>query len=346
MSAAWVLVWLGASTPTADQRLALESYELAHGLSTRTPTEASGVSIPYPERAARRVEAALEHARTLSGSLQDAEASAQVARAKHTLLRHPELPQAAWQMAETLRLEARLLARDPESRQAAEAALRAATILDGGRALGVDEAALSELDAALPPEVSFRVDLPSSATLSVDGAAPRASIKSISLPPGLHHVRVTRQRRQLYSAWVELTAQSATLPLPISSGERCSHDDFAALRRAPDDSGAIGSVSCERWLMARPAPGPARNGAIQVRRCEGSKCGAWVSWNPTLGVDFAGPAQGFDHDAGWPDWATYLIVGASAVAITSVVLWQLGTFESAEPGKKKWVYEAPLALTF
>ena len=32
MSGAWVLVWLGASAPTLDQRLAIESYELANPL--------------------------------------------------------------------------------------------------------------------------------------------------------------------------------------------------------------------------------------------------------------------------------------------------------------------------
>ncbi|MCA9630534.1 MAG: hypothetical protein KC766_22840 [Myxococcales bacterium] len=346
MSAAWVLVWLGASAPTPHQHLALESYELAHGLATRKPSSAARAASPYPRRVATQVEAALERARTLSGSLQDTEARAQVGHAQRMLRRHPELPQAAWQMAECLRLEAQLLARTTETKSAAEAALRAATILDGGRTLGVDEAALGGLDSQPPSPIEFRVEIPPGAELSVDGAASVTRISRLRLAPGLHHVRVTRHDRPLHAAWVELSAETPNLPLPINPSERCSEDEFAALRRAPTAGASLKSVGCERWLMARPLPGPTVGARVQVRRCSGSRCSAWVTWSPNLQLDYAGPAQEFDHEAGWPDWATYAIVGASALAITGVVLWQLGTFDSAEPGKKKWVYQAPAALSF
>ncbi|MGE0323349.1 MAG: hypothetical protein AB7K71_04235 [Polyangiaceae bacterium] len=345
MSAAWVLVWLGASAPTLDQRLALESYELAHGLATRAPAAAPRTSVPYPEAVAKRVESGLETTRTLVGSLQDEEAKRSLLRTKSLLQKHPELPQAPWLMAECLRLEARLLSRTPDSAQAVWKLLLDANNLGGGRASGIDEADIAEVRGELPDAVEVRVDVPRGTRLDIDGARIAGRAEARQLSSGAHHVRLTRDGRHLYAAWLEVDEKTKRILLPVPQSERCTQADFVSARNQPE-ADQFESVSCDRWLMARPAPGPVRTGHIQVRSCEGKTCGGWIVWKANLQPDFAGPAQVFDHGPDWPDWATYVIVGATAVAVTGVVLWQLGTFDSAEPGKQKWVYQSPAALTF
>ncbi|MCA9642260.1 MAG: hypothetical protein H6718_00640 [Polyangiaceae bacterium] len=345
MSGAWVLVWLGASAPTLDQRLAIESYELTHGIATRAPAAAPQSSVPYPAAVAKRVESGLETIRTLVGSLQDEEAKRALKQTKSLLRKHPELPQAPWLMAECLRLEARLQSRTPDSTETVWKLLLDANNLGGGRATGFDEAGIAEVSGELPWSARVRFDVPRGTRLDIDGTRVEGDARGSILSSGAHHVRLSRDGRHLYAAWLEVDDKTRQIPLPVPETERCTQADFVSARNQPE-ARKFESVSCDRWLMARPAPGPTRAGQIQVRSCEGELCSGWLVWKADLRPDFAGPPQVFDHDAGWPDWATYVIVGASALAVTGVVLWQLGTFDSAEPGKQKWVYEPPAALTF
>ncbi len=348
MNPVWVLVWSSAASPTSAQQATLRSYATARWLAVRPPEPGAAKVTAYPEAAARRVESALDQARLHSASLQDSAALVALARAKQTLRATPSLPQAAWLMAECLRVEAEVRAREaaPTSDQPTASALwQQADALDGGRAVGFGES----LPMAAEPLPVQQVSIIGSehADLYLDGSRLPATNgpRQLSLSRGLHHLRLLQAGAERWAAWVDAGPTTQRLVVPASPADRCSAQEFQALKRAPDQIASRALIRCERWLQARPAPGPAKPGAVQLRTCEASECGAWLVWEPGMGEIFSPPAQLIEASR-WPDWASYLLAGAGLAAVSGFVLWQAGAFDDPAQGRQGWVYRAPASLSF
>lgn len=347
MNPVWVLVWSSAAPPSAAQQAAIRSYASARWLAVSPPQASATKPTPYPRAAERSIEAALDQARLQSASLQDGAALAAVARAKQLLRATPSLPQAAWLMAECLRVEAGIVARRVAEGGAGapDVLWQQASALDSGRAAGFGEDPPAQTAAAPTQQISLVGS--EHADLYVNGvlAPVRPEPLQLSLPHGSHHLRVLKAGLERWAAWVDVGPTTQRIEIPANPADRCSAEEFEALSNAPDRAASRAAITCERWLQARPAPGPAKAGAVQVRTCEAADCSGWVVWEPSTGQLFRAPAQVIDA-AVWPDWASYLLAGAGLAAVSGFVLWQAGAFDQPAKGREGWVYRAPASLSF
>src|SRR5687767_11795154 len=115
MSRTLVLLWLGTSAAHREAEPDLDSWararlvrlEDAAGELTADPTAYSPVTVA-------RIEDLLEEARVAADSLDEPSALDRLNEAERLLLAHPELPQAAWLLAEKLVSEASLREKKPE----------------------------------------------------------------------------------------------------------------------------------------------------------------------------------------------------------------------------------------
>src|SRR5579859_3430113 len=117
MDAEATLVWIAAAPADAEQARAIASWGSAHGLRLVSPT----VPLPQPPPLAGRpavdlriaddVAVQLERARDALAALDGAEVDRALATAEASLRAHPELPQAAWLLAEVERTRSTRLRR-------------------------------------------------------------------------------------------------------------------------------------------------------------------------------------------------------------------------------------------
>src|SRR5579871_2896 len=132
---ATTLVWLSPQGAGDAQRRALDAWALERGLRLEPPVE--GRTRPLPAAGpdvADAVEVQLDAARDALTAREGAGVERAVDTAESTLRAHPELPQAAWLMAELERVRAlRALRVAPADPAAADLAWARATALDGGR---------------------------------------------------------------------------------------------------------------------------------------------------------------------------------------------------------------------
>ncbi len=380
MSAAtWVLIWVGATSPTLAEQRALQDYAETRMIRLVPPSELPAPARPPSEQTAARVEQALTEARVLSSSLEHTAALEELTRAKELLLSAPHLPQAPWLMAECLRVEA--LARAAASPKVAATLWQEAALLDGGRPPAVGETIELGPQAEGDDQPARRI------TLRYDGQDQVFINGRLAPPPhrarvgaGPLHVRIAQDGREIWSAWLPVTKGAKRLELPSRSAP-CAPAVFDSARQMPDQRAVAAGVSCPRWVLARSAPGPTARragadvsganpsargpsaggalqgavsrpagglgaeGAVQLRSCEGSWCGGWVHWRASSRRVFIPSAVPLEA-RGWPSWATYVLVGVGAVAATSFTLWRAGAFDAPAAGKRGWVYQPPNAASF
>jgi hypothetical protein len=166
----------------------------------------------------------------------------------------------------------------------------------------------------------------------IDG---RIVSRSAKLTNGEHHARVLRRGRAVYSGWITVTASSRSLALPVPAPHACGKDDLGTPRVTGDHVQVKSGILCPRWIAARPRTG----GGIEVATCSRSFCGPFMPWSRRSGSIYEGPPQPpRKDDGGLPTWAGWLIAGASAAAVTGVVLWRTGAFDGPEPGEEKWQF--------
>ena len=320
MLAPLLVWWLGATQPQLDERRLLDAWAAARGVHASVVP--SGGEPQYDSGAVEQIEAALENARAEA-------APDELARAERLLLAHPELPQAAWLLAERHALSAH----EGEG-EGPSTALDQALALEGARAPAAG-------GAAAPSTVAARGDGLPLAALSFPRMRPGDEVFIDGLPlqehelsPGRHHVRVLRGGRLAWAGWP--VAASEPEPRPADPTRACGGLDFAGVEAGPEAPRPPPGILCPRWAAVRPNA----LGGIDVSSCNASSCATWQHLG--AGPD---PAAPLAEAHAWPGWLTWALVGAGAAATTTLVLWQAGAFERAAP-TQEFVFTGPSAAAF
>jgi hypothetical protein len=327
-----VVLWLGSTAPQPHQRTDIAAWAKARGFSPVAPAAPPPAS--YDAMLIAQVEALLEEARSAPPAPASASGASAFERAEALLAAHPELPQAAWLLAERYALEAHALGNDPAAGERRESLLARARALEGERAI---PAGLDSRSASPYSGVAAASALP----IAVAGARPHDrvfvdGVAGASVAPGRHHVQLYRGAHRVWVGWVDGDAGAA----PRDPTQACSTFDLADVVSGTEGPRPAPGVHCARWLAARPAP----LAGIEVAECALSRCGHWQAGN---GARMPSAAHVQTEDvAAWPTWATWGIVGAGAAVATGVVvLWRTGSFDRSSPDTE-FTFTGPSAATY
>jgi hypothetical protein len=314
------LLWLLAREPTAGERRLVA--DLAHQkhvtLVAPTPTR-NGQLSGYRSDLVLDIEGRLDEARTLASSLDEEHALVLLAAVAADLQAHPELPQAAWLLAEHHHIEAEVRRSDPTSAEQVEALERAELVLAGPRAPAFGTPDGEVVTPPAPLAINVR-DLSVQDRLEIDGQSGGAER---SVRPGLHQVRVLRDGDVIFAEWQVLGEQS-DVTLGVRPLLPCSDEELAAASLHGSSVVLRYPVACERWFVARPA-----SVGFEIADCHASACGNFVPI-----VETRPSAKPF------PTWATAALIGVGAAAAATFATWAAGGFERepAPPGKTVFVY--------
>jgi hypothetical protein len=328
---ALVLLFAGETTP-AEQAL-LSRYELARSAELAPPTrDATRPPSPYPSYGAglvARLEAELDEARTLGSSLDEAGALALLDRIEDELLKHPELPQAAWLLAERHRATAKIRERSPEGAADAATLWRAAALLEGKRALTFGEPA--SVATSDTPRTKVRVrGLDPRDRLELDG---RSGPHEVELADGRHHVRVLRGDELVYAAFFEWPSTNGELDFGIPALVPCSADDLRGVEGAHGFAPVVpAGIACRRWVVVRRSPR-----GLELSECAYERC---KSFNVLAAPPPKRPESARERE--FPTWATVALASLGAIGTGSLVLWGAGVFDRrAQAPVTRFVYEGP-----
>ncbi len=279
----------------------------------------------YSSELVAEIERLLERARTDGAALAEDEAQRALSEVERLLRAHPELPQAAWLMAERHELGASLAERT-----------RAADSMDlrkRSRVLEPERAATFGQDpASLAPELpAFRLEIRGPLRrdrLEWDGVDREfpADVRE-----GEHQLRVLRDGELIWAGWVSVAAAEPVLELDATRVLACSAPDIGGTRDGKVRPEAPSEVSCPAWAVLR-----IQQGRPEIALCRRSSCGAWYAAAPLAPRAREKPRS---VAGGIPRWAGYAIAGAGAALIAGVTLWQVGAFDRERAGQQRWVYE-------
>ena len=280
----------------------------------------------YSRDVVAEVERLLERARTETMALAEEEAARALGQAEHLLQGHPELPQAAWLMAERHQLAA-LLAERTQAPGADELRRRAAALEpERAAAFGQDQSTLAQA-----PLGSFQLELRGVGArdrLEWDG---RELALPASVRPGEHHLRVIRNGELAWAGWVSVSPSEPVVrvaaPLPLA----CSQSELGTTRDGPERPLPGPDVGCPAWAVLR-----AERGLVQFSLCRRSECGPWRTDSEPSTTSRAPAAT---PGSGLPRWVTIALAGAGAALFTTVTLWQTGAFDRDERKTTRWVYD-------
>jgi hypothetical protein len=319
MDAAVTLVWIAPSPPDADQGQALTSWERAHGVRIVEPRDEAIAGLAVDPRIADDVERLLDRARDAMASRDGEGVDRALAAAESTLAAHPEVPQAAWQMAEVLRARSVRLRRiAPVDEAKASEAWTRAEALDGGRVAGVGEQASASPAAAT---VAVSPWLPAGAELRVDGSI--ATARSLPLRAGPHALVVEIDGTPVWASWIDAPAGASSTTLTIPPLPACTRSDLSRASEAGASIDATG-VRCPSWIAA--VPGDADG--VRVATCSADHCGPLLAWHAPLPWTYD-PTGERTSKSTWPAWATWSLVGAGAVVTTGIVILATGVLKPA-----------------
>jgi hypothetical protein len=308
------LLLLFAAEPTRGERALLDRYESEQQVQLVAPAPTPpSVFPPYEREQALAIEGRLDEARTFASSLDEKRALELLAAIERDLLQHPELPQAAWLMAERHRLAASVRRAQADGARDAEELSARARVLEGARAAAFGEAETEVPAPAAAVEVRFS-ELGPRDVLELDGVK---SGSRTSLVPGDHQVRVLRNAEVVWAGWSRLGA-TPEARLGIRPVLACSVEDLSGLEGRGASPIAPAGVACPRYVVARRA-----GQTLEVAACRGQACGPFVP----LVAPRSEPRR-------FPVWATIAIAGAATVGVTSLVLWGAGAFDRDEPAPR------------
>lgn len=327
------VVWLEKAETRADARLLLEEWAHTRGIRLHLPTLTRPAPTVFDPRIAWQIETELDRTREALAALNVEETEQALTRAEAQIRAHPELPQAAWLLAEVKRAWAARWTRiAPVDTTRAGAALREAEAIGGARILGIG-------DPQVPSSPEFRVVLSLAGgrgrklRVRVDGteisAAPESNgnqLYPLKVSAAEHHVVVAADGETAYAGWVRFVepanaGSTPTISIPIENGDPCSLAAFLDVKREGTLVRAE-TVTCARWIAAVPAD---HHDAVLVAHCEKSLCGTLLEWRSgkTLASSRA-PRE----NRRWPPWGTWAALGAGAAATTVLTLIAAGAFDS------------------
>lgn len=312
--------------PDSEQTRSLSSWSRAHGVKLVAPARAAPLALTVDARIADAVEARLETARDAIGARDGDGADRALSSADGMLRAHPELPQAAWLMAEVERSRAARWRRvQPTDPEAADGAWLRAEAIDGGRVPGVGE----ESSPRHPKAATVAVDVsPGDAHLWLDGAATQE--RDISTYAGIHAFVVTWAGSPVWAEWVEAPPGRSTVHVDAPGAAECSVEDVA---RAHVMSQTVGTsrvdriealhVQCGAWVAANPGTGV---GSVRMALCETDRCGTAFEWRPSAPWTWAPPTEYRSERKGLP-WATWSLVGLGVAIATGVAVVASGALQ-------------------
>ena len=325
------IVWIAPGLPDETQARSIASWAQAHSRTLSTPRDEPPPALHVDLSIAQEVERALDHARDAIAARDAATVDASLTAAEAALRAHPELPQAAWLMAEVERTRSTRWRRvPPTDAVAADRAWLRAEALDGGRVAGVGEAS----PAAHPQAATVEpAGTPAGTEVFLDGAAVQtgaAAAGAIATTAGPLVVVVTWRGEPIWASWIEVPQGSSTVRVAAPPPPPCSSSDVSQVRLAPAADGVDATgVHCPQWVAAASgAPGE-----VRVASCEGDHCGPLLSWRAAApSLPWSPPPAPAPH-GGWPAWGTWGVIGAgAAIAIgTGVVLVASGALRSSPP---------------
>jgi hypothetical protein len=326
MPHAVTLLLLFSGEPTASERALIDAEARKRGAAYIAPAPTLATSYPaYSVERARAIEGRLDEARTLSSSLAEAQALAILAAVERELREHPELPQAAFLLAERHRLAAAIRREQPDGASEAVELDARAFVLEGKRApaFGQTGSAPDTARALQPTPILFS-DVTPRDDLEIDGVSGDALRE---LMPGEHHVRVLRGDALVFAAYVMTSDGSRSVRLGVPAVVPCSTWDLAPVTAGTKTPAATTSVRCGRWVAVRRMLG-----RLELAECVAGRCGAFWPLEPPPPP----PRPRF------PQWASVAIAGVASIGATSLVLWAAGAFDRpVQPARTDVVYRGP-----
>jgi hypothetical protein len=319
------LVWIAADPPDAAEARALASWARAHAVDLAPPREqAPPQALRVDPGVADEVEDLLDRARDATAA-RESDAIDRATQAAEDLLRvHPELPQAAWLMAEVERARSTRWRRvDPADTEAAEREWVRAEALDGGRMPGLGEVSAT----SHPADADVALALPDGDEARLDGQ-PVPSTGVVATRAGPHALVVIADGAPVWAGWIEAQPGRSTFEVDAPSTAPCSTAD-AARARLTGETLRAERVRCARWVAAARGPAP---GALRIASCEGARCGPLLVWRdvaPWAASQPAAPAADARRARQWPAWATWLVVGAGAAVAAGVAVVASGALQAA-----------------
>lgn len=312
---------------TPSQRRAIEAWAHSHLLSIVPPArDAPGTAADYDPKLVERLEELLEQARVSAGSLDEALALEQLALAEELVYAHPELPQAAFLLAEAAAQQAAVVEHSGLARLAQIQRARAAT-LEGERvrpyAAGTEVHATSG-GIHTPRAEGVRdvaiTGLGHGDTLVWNGRS--VATRRLTVPVGEHHVQVLRNDSLFWAGFVLVHGADREVRIPVAPPTPCSRADLGGASLAQDRVTGAEQVRCPLWAIARPAAAK----GVDVALCRYAECGVLMNWQEGFGEPLVRPLHEA-HPWRLPSWAGYVAAGVGAAAATGLYLWQSGVFD-------------------
>jgi hypothetical protein len=312
------LLLLFAFEATHSERALLEDFARQKRIALVAPAPTPALSYPpYRTELVLDLEGRLEESRILASSLDEERALATLSSIERDLVMHPELPQAAWLLAEHHRILSEVRRGDPSSVAEADALWRAALVLEGPRAPAFGAGSETRTTSSSPFKLRFR-DLTPRDVLEIDGASGGAERHVV---PGVHHLRVLRDERLVHAGWARL-GEHTEVVLGVRPLRACSEEDLSPTQANGATVVPPRGVLCERWVVARR-----RAGTLEVASCQKSACSSFQ------------PLAARDPTRGVPPWAV-AATGLGMMAATLLTVWATGGFEPepAPQGRPVFVY--------
>jgi hypothetical protein len=306
------LLLLLSGEPTAGERALLAEFARKKHVALVAPAPTPSAAYPaYRQDLVLDLEGRLDAARTLASSLDEERASDMLRSVERDVLSHPELPQAAWLLAEHHRIAAELarVASDDATAPALEIEARA---LEGPRAAAFGAEGALE---TVPGTVTLRItDLDSSDTLELDGVSGGAER---SVEPGWHQLRVLRDGELVFAQFRSLT-ESGALSLGVRPFVPCSTEDLGRVTHGGEFVRGTKRVRCAHYVVARRTAGQ-----LEVAECTLAACTKFAPLEPAA--------------RGLAPWVTVALVTTGALVAMTAVTWAAGGF-AREPTQDKTVF--------
>ncbi len=324
--AAAPIVWLAETPADAQTSAALSAWARSRSLTLVAPAEAARNPLPVDLAVAGTVEDLLDSARDAITARSGPEVDRALRAAQDLLTAHPELPNAAWLMAEVERgRSARWLRIAPVDIEAAQRAWSRAGALDAGRMAGAGEVETAPAPAAA---ITLQMRPSREAQIWVDGVPVGPGVFESRAGP--HAVVVTWGGNPIWAAWVETSPGPSTVTLSALDAPACSSADLEQAHIAGDHVESS-LAQCGRWIAAAPGVTP---GSLRVADCHGDRCDSFADWRPP--PVWTQPINPDQHErgrraGGWPTWGTWGLVGAGVAVASAVVIGVVASSSRSSP---------------